>query len=94
MPKKKKIGEKEKILLEGKLPPQDIEAEQSVLGALMIDKNAISKVADILSIDDFYKTNHQLIYETILELFSKNQPIDILTVSSRLKEKEQLEEIG
>jgi len=94
MPKKKKIEEKEKILLDGKLPPQDIEAEQSVLGALMIDKNAISKVADILAIDDFYKTNHQLIYEVILELFSKNQPIDILTVSSRLKEKEQLEEIG
>ena len=94
MPKKKKIEEKEKILLDGKLPPQDIEAEQSVLGALMIDKNAISKVADILAIDDLYKTNHQLIYEVILELFSKNQPIDILTVSSRLKEKGQLEEIG
>ena len=94
MPKKKKIEEKEKILLDGKLPPQDIEAEKSVLGALMIDKNAISKVADILAIDDLYKTNHQLIYEVILELFSKNQPIDILTVSSRLKEKGQLEEIG
>ena len=94
MPKKKRTEEKEKILLDGKLPPQDIEAEQSVLGALMIDKNAISKVADILSIDYFYKTNHQLIYEAILELFSKSQPIDILTVSSRLKEKGQLEEIG
>ncbi|MBI2633760.1 MAG: replicative DNA helicase [Parcubacteria group bacterium] len=79
---------------EDKLPPQDIETEQSVLGALMLDKNAISRVADILDAEDFYRTNHQQIYETILELFEKNQPIDILTVSSRLKEKELLEEAG
>lgn len=77
-----------------KLPPQDIEAEQSVLGGIMIDKNAITKVADILVAEDFYRPNDQKIYETMLELFSKSQPIDILTVSSRLKEKEQLEEIG
>ncbi|OIO50120.1 MAG: replicative DNA helicase [Candidatus Brennerbacteria bacterium CG11_big_fil_rev_8_21_14_0_20_43_10] len=77
-----------------KLPPQDIEAEQSVLGGIMIDKNAITKVADILVAEDFYRPNDQKIYETMLELFSKSQPIDILTVSSRLKEKEQLEEVG
>lgn len=83
-----------KELLEGRLPPQDIEAEQSVLGALMIDKNAIIKVADTLLPNVFYRPNHQKIYDVILELFSKGQPIDILTVSSRLKEKNLLEEIG
>jgi len=83
-----------KEIAEGKLPPQDLEAEQSVLGALMIDKNAIIKVADTLFPQDFYRPNHQQIYEAILELFSKSQPIDILTVSSLLKEKGHLDELG
>ena len=77
-----------------KLPPQNIEAEKSVLGALMIDKNAIIKVADFLQPIDFYKKNHQEIYKIILELFEKNEAIDLLSVSARLKEKKLLEEIG
>lgn len=60
----------------------------------MIDKDAIIRVADILEPADFYRTSHQQIYEAIQEIFSKHQPIDILSVSSRLKEKGQLEEIG
>ena len=78
----------------GKLPPQDIEAEQSVLGAVMIDKNSLAKVADVLLSEDFYRPNHQKIYTAMIELFSRSEPIDILTVSSRLKEKNELEEIG
>jgi len=77
-----------------KLPPQDIEAEISVLGALMLDRNAVIKVADTLLSGDFYKPAHQKIYESILELFEKGEPIDLLTVSSRLKEKKQLQDIG
>lgn len=77
-----------------KLPPQDIEAERSVLGALMIDKNSIIKVADLLSPDDFYDTKHAEIYKTITELFEKNEPIDILSVSNKLKGKNELLEIG
>lgn len=77
-----------------RVPPQNIEAEESVLGALMIDKNAITKVADLLLADDFYRGSHQKIYEIALELFSKNEPIDILTVSNRLKEKGSLETCG
>ena len=77
-----------------KLPPQAIEAEQSVLGGLMIDKNAIIKVVDFLRPRDFYKGTHQEIYKTMVELFEKNEPIDILAVASRLKEKNLLEEIG
>ncbi len=77
-----------------KLPPQSIEAEQSLLGSLMIDNNAIIKVVDFLRTKDFYKKNHQEIYSVITELFEKREPIDFLSVSSRLKEKKILQEIG
>jgi len=77
-----------------KLPPQSIEAEQSVLGSLLLDKKAIVKIADILKPDDFYRDVHRIIYETALELFEKNEPIDIMTVSNRLEEKDRLEKIG
>jgi len=77
-----------------KLPPQDIDAEKSVLGALMLESNAIVKVADILLPKDFYKPEHQIIFQAILELFEKSKPIDILSVTSRLKEKKQLKDIG
>ena len=84
----------DEIIASGRLPPQDIEAEQSVLGAVMIDKNSLAKVADLLIPEDFYRPNHQKIYTAMIELFSRSEPIDILTVSSRLKEKNELEEIG
>lgn len=77
-----------------RLPPQNIEAEQSVLGALMLDKNAIIRVADFLRSDDFYRGSHLLIYEAMLELFEKHEPIDILSVSNRLQDKGKLEETG
>ena len=80
--------------LPNKLPPQNIEAESSVLGSLMLDKNAIVKVADFLTPRDFYKGVHQKIYQAMIELFEKREPIDSLSVSTRLKEKNQLEEIG
>jgi len=77
-----------------KLPPQSIEAEQSLLGCLMIDKNAIVKVVDFLIPRDFYREIHQEIYQSCQELFEKGEPIDILSVSNRLKEKNLLEKIG
>ncbi len=77
-----------------KLPPQNIEAEQSLLGSLMIDKNAIIKIADFLRPRDFYKKKHQEIYSAAIELFEKREPIDLLSMSSRLKEKRVLQEIG
>lgn len=77
-----------------KLPPQSIEAEQSLLGCLMIDKNAVIKVADFLEIKDFYRGVHQKIYRACHELFAKGEPIDFLTISNRLKEKGELDEIG
>jgi replicative DNA helicase len=80
--------------MDTKLPPQDIASEQSILGSLMIDKNAISKVADSLSPADFYTSAHQHIYRAILSLFSKSEPIDILSVTNALKFQNVLEEIG
>jgi replicative DNA helicase len=77
-----------------KVPPQNIEAEQMVLGSILLDKNSITKIADLLSPEDFYSPVHEKIYKTILELYEKHQPIDILTVTNRLKEKKALTDIG
>lgn len=77
-----------------KVPPHDIEAEQAVLGALMINKSAIIKVVDILLPQDFYKGSHQKIYEAIISLYEKRQPIDILSVTTRLKERAWLDDVG
>jgi replicative DNA helicase len=77
-----------------KLPPQNIEAEAALLGCLLIDKEAIIKVADFLRADDFYKDTHKIIYETMLELYERREPIDILSVANRLEEKNLLDLIG
>jgi len=77
-----------------KLPPQSIEAEKSLLGSLLLDKNAIIRMADFLRPEDFYRKSHQDIYAVCLELFEKSEPVDILSVSNRLREKNLLEEIG
>lgn len=77
-----------------KLPPQNLEAEKSLLGSILLDKNAVVKVVDFLKPKDFYKQNHQEIFLVTQELFEKGEPIDLLSISSRLKEKKLLEEIG
>ncbi len=78
----------------GKLPPQNIEAEQSLLGCLMLDKNAIIRVIDLVRAEDFYKSIHKEIYEAMSELYQRSEPIDLLSITSRLKEKRKLDEIG
>jgi len=77
-----------------KLAPQNIEAEVYVLGALLIDKNSVIKVADLVKADDFYKSAHGVIYGIMMELYAKHEPIDILSLSSRLSEKNKLELVG
>lgn len=77
-----------------RVPPQNIEAEKSVLGALMMDKDAIIKVANLIHEGDFYKDAHNLIFEAMLELYEKREPIDVLSLSNRLEEKNQIEKIG
>lgn len=78
-----------------KLPPQNIEAEQSLLGALLIDKDAVVKIAEILRPLHFYRTEqHGKIYEAILDLFEKREPIDLVTVTEKLKSAESLDLAG
>ena len=79
---------------EARIPPQNIEAEMSVLGSLMLDKDAVIKIADLVHPDDFYKDANRLIYETMLELFEDREPIDLLSLSNKLEEKKKLEEVG
>lgn len=76
------------------LPPQNIDAEKSLLGSLMLDQESIMKVADSLAERDFYLPQHQKIFQTIIDLFRDNVPIDILSVANFLKEKKQLKDIG
>lgn len=77
-----------------KIPPQNLEAEKSVLGSIMLDTKAIDIVIDILRPSDFYSNKHQIIYEAMTDLYAKKEPVDVLSLSNRLKDKKQLEEIG
>jgi len=77
-----------------RMPPHNLEAEKSVLGSLMLDSKTSNIVVDILKPEDFYHQKHQLIYQAMLDLYEKKDPIDVLSVSSRLKEKKLLDEIG
>ncbi len=77
-----------------KLPPQSVEAEQSLLGSLMLDKHGIVNVVDALRPEDFYKDTHQIIYQAMVGLYERREPIDLLTLVNRLKETGGLELVG
>jgi replicative DNA helicase len=77
-----------------RLPPQSLEAEQSVLGSVLIDRDAIVEVAEFLRSDDFYRQANGLIYGAMVELFERREPIDIVTVAEALERKEELDAIG
>ncbi|HLB95091.1 MAG TPA: replicative DNA helicase [Nitrospiria bacterium] len=77
-----------------KLPPQNVEAEQSVLGAILLDNNALNKALEILNPDDFYKEAHKRIFKTILDLNERNETIDLITLTDYLKGRNELEQIG
>ncbi|EIM78121.1 replicative DNA helicase [Nitritalea halalkaliphila LW7] len=78
----------------GKIPPQAVELEEAVLGALMLEKDALTEVVDILKPESFYKDAHKAIYTAILDLFSESSPIDLLTVTNQLRKSGQLEIAG
>ncbi|GAB3803262.1 replicative DNA helicase [Spirosoma humi] len=78
----------------GKLPPQALDLEEAVLGALMIEKDALSSVVDILKPETFYKEAHQRIYQAILTLFGNSDPIDLLTVTQQLRKTGEIEMVG
>lgn len=77
-----------------KIPPQNLDAEQAVLGSILIDKNAIYRVADLLAPNDFYLPAHERIYDAILTLNAKGQPVDVMSIGNFLKEKELLKDVG
>ena len=78
----------------GKIPPNDIEAEQAVLGSMLVDKDAVFEAMEVLKEDDFYREDHKSIYSAISTLCSRGEPIDIITVKSELELQGKLEKIG
>ena len=81
-------------LEKGKIPPQAIDLEEVVLGAMMIDKKGVDEVIDILQPEAFYKQAHQFIFEAIFNLFENSEPVDLLTVSNQLKKERKLDAVG
>ncbi|OGW45891.1 MAG: replicative DNA helicase [Nitrospirae bacterium RBG_13_41_22] len=77
-----------------KLPPQNIEAEQSILGAILIDNDALPKALEILDPEDFYKQSHRKIFNVMIELFEKSEPIDMITLTDDLKRRDEMEAVG
>lgn len=77
-----------------KIPPHSLDAEMSLLGSILLDKETLMRVVDILDPADFYKDSHRIVYEAILDLYATHEPVDLLTVGNRLDEKKQLDLIG
>jgi replicative DNA helicase len=76
------------------VPPQNIEAEQSILSAILIDNNVLLDVIEVLAAEDFYKSAHQKIYTAIIDLFDKGEPVDLVMLANNLDESGHLEEVG
>ena len=83
----------DKNILE-RIPPNSLEAEESLLGCLLIDKDAIIKIVDNITADDFYRDSHKIIFEAIKELYNSQEPIDVITLSNKLEDKKRLMEVG
>ncbi|QGK72503.1 replicative DNA helicase [Allosaccharopolyspora coralli] len=75
-------------------PPQDVAAEQSVLGGMMLSKDAIADVVEVLSPQDFYRPAHQAIYDVVLDLYGRGEPADAITVSAELERRQELQRVG
>lgn len=80
--------------MEQKLPPQHLEAERAILGGMLIDNEAISRVIELIQPEDFYREAHREIYRAILDLYQVNEPADLLTVTNHLKQAKKLEAVG
>lgn len=78
----------------GKLPPQNNEAEAAVLGAILVNKEAMDKVSDVIGDQDFYRHDHQIIFRAMMRLYEKRSPIDLVTLTNELEGLKQLEEVG
>ncbi|MFI5205442.1 MAG: DnaB-like helicase N-terminal domain-containing protein, partial [Candidatus Paceibacterales bacterium] len=78
----------------GRVPPQDIEAEKSIIGAVLLDRDAVIAVAQVLKPDHFYKQSHSDIYRAIFNLFERREPIDLVTLTAELKSKGKFDDVG
>lgn len=74
--------------------PQNVEAEQSVIGSMLIDKTSIAQAAEVLKAEDFYKDAHKIIYNAIMTLYQKDTAVDLITLAEYLKSSEKLEMVG
>ncbi len=77
-----------------RLPPQNLEAEQSIIGAILIDNDALPKALEVISSDDFYKLSHRKIFDAMTQLFDKNEPIDLITLTDILRKQDELDAVG
>ncbi len=78
----------------GRIPPHSVESEQSILGSILLDKEAIITVLETIKLEDFYKEAHKVIYECMVKLNNKGEPIDLITLTEELKKQNQLEDVG
>ncbi len=90
----RRIGETLAQELAGKMPPQNVEAEISLLGSLLIDKDAIIRIADLVTPEDFYDNRNALIFSAIIDLYEKRQPLDLVTLTNKLRDVEELDRVG
>ena len=84
----------DRVDTEERLPPQNIEAEQSVLGSILIDRDAITRVAEFLQHHDFYRGNHKIIYRAALDLYERSEPADLVTLTDELQRHGRLDDVG
>ena len=78
----------------GKVPPNDVEAEQAIIGSMLTDKDAVISAVEVLKAEDFYREDNKIIYEAILNLYSRSEPIDIITVKSELESMGKIDQVG
>lgn len=77
-----------------RVPPQNLDAEQGVLGSMLLDRDAIARVVELIRAEDFYRDAHRRIYEAMTDLFERGEPVDLITVTDRLRDKGQLDDVG
>src|SRR5262249_23756253 len=81
-------------LLTSKIPPHSLEAERALLGAILLERESLPKAVELLKSSDFYKEGHRKIFDTMLTLFERNDPVDLLTLTEELRRQQLIDEVG
>jgi len=82
------------VTIDTRIPPQNLEAEQGVLGSMLLDRDAIARVIEALRPEDFYRDAHRVIYAAMSDLFERGEPVDLITVTNRLAVQGKIEDVG